>query len=139
MGAQGISHDVVKSILIANGWTITNDPLVLEFEVKGRLVDLGAERVLVADKVGRKIAVETKCFSEASNVDDLERAVGRFALVNVALEEREPDRRFYLAIPGKIADEVFQDPVWQLMLKRDRVRLAVLDADAKVVASWMPQ
>jgi XisH protein len=97
--------------LIANGWTITHDPLVLQWGSKDLFVDLGAERLLAADKGDQKIAVEVKSFSGASDIDDLEKALGQFILYHDILEEREPDRRLYLAIPKEIHDDLFQEPV----------------------------
>ena len=110
MPARDFYHDVVKSALIADGWTITDDPLVLKIGTKDLLVDLGAERLLAAEKQGQKIAVEIKSFLGASDVDSLEKALGQFTLYHDILEESEPDRRIYLAIPSEIFDDPFESP-----------------------------
>ena len=73
--------------MIAAGWTITHDPLVLKVGTKDLFVDLGAERLLAAEKEGQKIAVEVKSFSGASDVNNLERALGQFILYHDVLEE----------------------------------------------------
>ncbi len=138
MPARDFYHDVVRAALIADGWTITNDPLVLKWGSKDLFVDLGAERLLAADKLGQKIAVEVKSFSGASEIDDLEKALGQFTLYHVVLEEREPERRLYLAISKKILEDLFQEPIGQLLLKRERVRLLVFDPDLEVVVQWIP-
>ena len=62
-----------------------NDPLKLQWGSKDLFVDLGAERLLAADKEGRKIAVEVKSFSGASEIDDLEKALGQFILYHDVL------------------------------------------------------
>jgi hypothetical protein len=111
MPARDFYHDVVKSALIADGWTITHDPLVLKWGTKDSFVDLGAEHLLSADKAGRKIAVEVKSFSGASDIDDLEKAVGQFIVYHDILEEGEPDRRLYLAIPKRVVDDLFKEPI----------------------------
>ena len=98
MRARDFYHDVVKSALIADGWTITHDPFVLKWGTKDLFVDLGAERLLAADKAGQKIAVEVKSFSGASEINDLEKALGQFILYHDVLGESEPHRRLYLAI-----------------------------------------
>ena len=138
MPARDFYHDVVKLALIADGWTITHDPLVLQWGYKDLFVDLGAERLLAADKGDQKIAVEVKSFSGPSEIDDLEKALGQFILYHDILEEREPDRRLYLAIPKEIHDDLFQEPVGQLLLKRERVRLLVFDPAAGVIVQWTP-
>jgi hypothetical protein len=76
MPARDLYHDVVKSALITDGWTIIHDPLVLRWGSRDLFVDLGAERLLAADKDDQKIAVEVKSFSGASEIDDLEKALG---------------------------------------------------------------
>ena len=70
------------------------------WERKDLFVDLGAERLLAADKEGRKIAVEVKSFLGASDVADLEEALGQYILYREILEETEPDRLIYLAVSG---------------------------------------
>jgi XisH protein len=61
MPAKNLYHDAVVAALIADGWTITDDPLTLSFGGKDLFVDLGAERpTLAAEKAGRNIAVEVQ-------------------------------------------------------------------------------
>jgi hypothetical protein len=48
--AKDIFHDCVKNALIKDGWTITDDPLRLELNDRKLYVDLGAERLLTAEK-----------------------------------------------------------------------------------------
>jgi hypothetical protein len=72
MPARDIYHDHVKRALISDGWTITHDPYTLTFGQKDVFVDLGAERVIAAEKGNEKIAVEVKSFQSASDVRDLE-------------------------------------------------------------------
>ena len=68
MPARNIHHDQVVRALIADGWTITHDPLTLSFGGRDLFVDLGAERTaLAAEKSGRKIAVEIQSFLGASS------------------------------------------------------------------------
>jgi hypothetical protein len=138
MPARDFYHDVVKSALIADGWTIADDPLILKWGTNDLFVDLGAERLLAADKAGQKIAVEVKSFSGASEINDLEKALGQFILYHDVLGESEPDRRLDLAIPKEIVDDLFQEPIGQLLLKRERVRLLVFDPDLEVIVQWIP-
>jgi len=71
-------HEVVKHALIKEGWTITHDPYTLTFGQRNVFVDLGAERMLAAEKGQEKIAVEIKSFQGASDVRDLEMAIGQY-------------------------------------------------------------
>lgn len=77
MPARDIYHNTVKNALIKDGWTITHDPLSLKLRKGKRLfVDLGAERLIAAEKDTQKIAVEIKSFVGASVMKDLEEALG---------------------------------------------------------------
>jgi hypothetical protein len=62
MPAKDIYHNTVRTALEKDGWTITKDPLTLEIGDRSLFVDLGAEKILAAEKQGRKIAVEVKSF-----------------------------------------------------------------------------
>lgn len=75
--ARDIFHEVVKEALIKDGWTITDDPLTLLNRVEGGLMtDLGAEKIIAAEKGLIKIAVEVKSFLNPSIVHDFLLATG---------------------------------------------------------------
>lgn len=58
MPARDIYHAAVVKALIADGWTITNDPLYLAYGGRELYVDIGAERVTIAaERDDQKIAV----------------------------------------------------------------------------------
>ena len=68
-------HDTVKQALINEGWTITHDPYLFQTDPK-LATDLGAERLLAAERGYERIAVEVKSFLRSSQVVDLEEALG---------------------------------------------------------------
>jgi hypothetical protein len=92
MPAKDIYHDVVRNALLKDGWTITHDPFTLTVGQKDVFVDFGAERLLAAERGQEKIAVEIKSFVGASDIRDLELAVGQYALYRSLLRRLEPDR-----------------------------------------------
>lgn len=65
-------HDAVKRALIKAGWTVTHDPLTLTLDDRTIYVDLGAERLMAAERGAEKIALEIKTFGNASPLFDLE-------------------------------------------------------------------
>src|SRR3970040_1477114 len=117
MPAKDIFHDAVKNALIKDGWTITHDPLRLTWGGKDMYVDLGAERLLAAEKEGQQIAVEVKSFVGDSEMDDLEKAIGQYAVYRAVLAEREPERVLYLAIPIDALD-IFEKPLGELLINK---------------------
>ena len=89
----------MKQLLENEGWNITHDPLFIRTGL-GRLeIDLGAEKLIAAEKEGKKIAVEIKSFIGHSKLHDLYKALGQFTFYQPALHRQEPDRLLYLAIP----------------------------------------
>jgi hypothetical protein len=139
MPARDSYHDVVKAALIADGWTITDDPLWLHVGKKDLFVDLGAERLLAATKENRKIAVEVKSFPGASEVADLEMALGQYVLYRGVLEETEPERVIYLAVPATVYEDLFTEPIGQVLFRRVNLHLIVFDPKARVIIRWIPE
>jgi len=66
---------------IRQGWgTITADPLSLRWLGTALQIDLGAERLIAAERGEERIGVEIKSFIGASAMADLESALGQFVL-----------------------------------------------------------
>ncbi|WP_367267753.1 element excision factor XisH family protein [Okeania sp. SIO2C9] len=100
MSARDYYHNTVKAAIQKDGWTITHDPYRLKLaRGKNLFVDLGAERLIAAEKGLEKIAIEVKSFRSASEMKDLEQALGQFVLYEHILNRYEPERKLYLAIP----------------------------------------
>jgi hypothetical protein len=137
MPARDFYHDSAKNALIRDGWMITHDPLKLEWGGKDMYVDLGAERLLAAEKAGQQIAVEVKSFVGASDLDDLEKALGQYVLYHDVLAELQPQRVLYLAIPHRVYLEIFEEPLGRLLLKNNRARLVVFDPRGEVIVQWL--
>ena len=57
MPAKDAFHEVVKIALQKDGWQITHDPYTLQAGTLELYIDLGAEKVVAAEKDGQKIAV----------------------------------------------------------------------------------
>jgi XisH protein len=126
-------------VLESDGWVITHDPLHLRWGVRDMYVDLGAERLLAAEKAERKIAVEIESFSGPSPIDDLEKAIGQFTLYHDVLASVEPARVLYLAVSEAVYLDVFEEPVGQLLLERGRVKLLVFSTETEVIRQWKPE
>ncbi|MFN8491027.1 MAG: element excision factor XisH family protein [Caldilineaceae bacterium] len=71
-------HETVRRALVKDGWTITHDLFPLPIGHKRLYVDLGADRLISAEKGALQIAVEIKSFVSESDVHDLELALGQY-------------------------------------------------------------
>lgn len=87
MPAKDLYPQTVCNALIDDGWTITDDPLILKIGARSMFVDLGAERLIAAERGSEKIAIEIKSFLSASLVSDIENAWGQFFMYARALEK----------------------------------------------------
>src|SRR5437764_4116928 len=110
----------------------------LAYGGKDVYVDLGAEYPIGAEKEGRKIGVEIKSFVGASDLHELELALGQYNLYRDILSEVEPERLLYLAIPDRIDDSIFCGPLGQLVIRRQQLRLIVFDEVEPRIVKWLP-
>ena len=138
MPAKNIDHDAVRDALIADGWTITDDPLSLKVGDRDLFIDIAAERpVLAAEKAGDRIAVEIQSFRGPSAVADLQQAVGQFALYRAVLDRQQPDRRLYLAVTEDVYNGILSEPVGLYVAADESLRFLLYDATARSVIRWI--
>jgi hypothetical protein len=137
MPQRDVFHEVVKQALIRDGWTITHDPYPLQFGESRLYVDLGAEGPIAAEKAGRKIAVEIKSFLGASEMTDLERALGQFVLYRFLLQREEADRVLLLAIPREVHGALFDTAHGRDLATAQGLRLLVFDPEQEVLVEWI--
>ena len=138
MPAKDIYHDTVKAALIKDGWTITHDPLTLRMTRKKLYIDLGGERLIAAQRQTERIAVEVKSFTRASDIKDLEDALGQFVLYNRVLSRYDPKRQLYLAVTDEVYKSVFEEEVGQILLEDQVIRLMTFNTDQEEIVQWIP-
>jgi hypothetical protein len=138
MPVRDQDHDRVRHALLADGWTITHDPLRLRWGGRDMYVDLGVQRLLAAEKAERRIAVEIKMFAGPSLVDDLEKAIGQYALYKDIMEDVEPGRDLYVAVREVVYADFFQEPIGRLALDKGRLKLIVYDPTTEIIRRWIP-
>jgi XisH protein len=107
MAARDAFHGAVKQGLIKDGWTITHDPYTLSVDKIDMYIDLGAEKLLAAERGNDYIAVEIKSFLGPSAVTEYHAALGQFLNYRFILEEQEDKRKLYLAVPTRYLHVIF--------------------------------
>lgn len=138
MAAKDTFHNLVKTALQNEGWVITDDPLTLRVDAFTDLfIDLGAEKLIAAEKEGQKIAVEIKTFLGQSAVSDFHLAMGQFTNYRYALADREPDRVLYLAVPWDTYNDFFMRPFIQSVIQRNRVNLIIYEVEKEEIVRWL--
>lgn len=137
MSAKDRFHDAVKNALQKDGWTITDEPLRIPIERLTNLyIDFGAEKLIIAQRENQKIAVEVKSFLGASTLSEFHMALGQCLNYRYALEDTEPDRKLYLAVPISIYEDFFSVPFIQSVIKRSQISLVVYDSAQEEIVQW---
>ncbi|XZN93172.1 MAG: element excision factor XisH family protein [Microcoleus sp.] len=135
--AKDIYHYNVRAALEKDGWIITDDPLTLQFGSRGVFVDLGAKKLLAAEREGQRIAVEIKSFVGKSPVKDWENAIGQYTLYLKILSKKDPDRTLYLAITEEIYTSFFNEDIVQVVLEDGVIKILVVDTIQEVITRWI--
>ncbi|MFN6486759.1 MULTISPECIES: XisH family protein [unclassified Nostoc] len=137
MPARDIFHNAVKRSLEKEGWKITHDPLPVSFELGDMYIDLGAEKILAAEREGEKIAVEVKSFFKTSVISEFHTALGQFINYRLALSEQEPDRILYLAVPIDTYTSFFTIRLVQSIIKTYQLKLITYQPVTEDIVEWI--
>lgn len=129
-------HEDVKIALQKEGWTITQDPLYVETTARTLEVDLGAERLIGAEKEGEKIAVEIKSFLGVSEIHEFYKALGQFNYYFLALRHQEPERILFLAVPVDTYETFFQEPLTIEAIEFYNIKIVVYNSDNQIIETW---
>jgi hypothetical protein len=136
MPAKDRFHEAVRHALEKDGWTITHDPLRLDFGQSDVYIDLGAERLIGAERGSERIAVEIKTFIERSQVRALESAVGQYVVYSALLAEEDPGRHLFLAVTEEASRTTLDTAMARAVLKRVEPAILTFDPDEEVIVEW---
>jgi hypothetical protein len=137
MAARDTFHNAVRQALIADGWTITDDPLVVRLGSIDLFIDLGAEKLIGAEKNDVQIAVEVKNFLGSSVVAEFHTALGQFLNYRFALQQKQPNRVLFLAVPADIYQSFFTLALAQGVVAQYNVKLLVYQPETQEIWQWI--
>jgi hypothetical protein len=137
MPARDRFHNAVKKGLEKQGWKITHDPLTVSFELGDMYIDLGADKILAAERENQKIAVEIKSFFNTSAISEFHTALGQFINYRLALSEQEADRTLYLAVPIDTYTSFFTIRLVQNIIKTYQLKLITYQPETEDIIEWI--
>ena len=136
MPAIDLFNNAAKQALIKDGLTITLDPLHLRWGRIDMYVDLGAKKLIIAERSEQKIAVEVKSFTGESEMQAFRDAIGQFAIYRSVLRRTYPDYLLYLAIRDVVYTSFFEEPIGQILIEDENLKLIIFDAEKEVISLW---
>ena len=137
MPAKDLFHDAVRHALEKQGWIITDDPLHLDFGGVEIYIDLGAEKLLAAERNGQMIAVEIKSFIKGSAITEFHAALGQFINYRTLLKQKEPERELYLAAPVSIYEPFLRLELIQIVIREQNLKLILYNPEQEVIEKWI--
>lgn len=136
MPAKDIFHDSVKRALEKESWKITEEQFLIRSGGVEIYIDIGAEKIIAAERNNEKIAVEVKSFLGNSKLTEFHAAIGQFINYRSILEDEYPDRILYLAVPLDIYNSFFQLPFTQKIIKNNQVNILVYEPEEEFIVKW---
>ena len=139
--AKDLYHDTVKTALIKDGWLITHDPYEVKLKELNLFsttlkIDLGAEKMIAAEKGSQKIAVEVKTLLAPSLIYELHNLVGQFLNYQVGIDMQEPDRLLYVAIPQDAYERLIPHEFFRAIVSRNNIRIITYEPITQTIISW---
>lgn len=136
--AKDIYHEHVKEALVKDGWIITHDPYYLDIDNPAPLeIDLGAERLISADKGSEKIVVEVKSFLNRSLTYDFHTAYGQFRIYRRGILKTDSERILFLAMAKDVYIEIQQRTFYMELIEDEKIFLLVFNPLNKTIESWI--
>ena len=136
--AKDIYHPHVKEALIKDGWTISHDPYYLDINNPAPLeIDLGAEKLISAEKGTEQIVVEVKSFLNKSLTYDFHLAYGQFRIYRRGLSKTDPERVLFLAMAKDVYIEIQQRSFYMDLIRDENINLLIFDPLNKIVDTWI--
>jgi XisH protein len=129
-------HEAVKNALIKDGWNVTDDPLILLPDDDKVEVDLGAEKIIIAEKGLEKIAVEIKAFNQPSIIYEFHRAIGQYFNYQTALIDSDSDRELFIAIPDVILQKLLSSRLISKSIERMNMKFVVVNLLTETIVEW---
>lgn len=70
-------------------------------------------------------------------MDDLEKAIGQYGVYRAVLAERDPMRAIYLAVPQDVLQDIFEEPLGELLLRNNLVQVIGFGPQEEVIVKGL--
>lgn len=133
-------HKVVVNALKKEDWDVNRDPLYVPYSSNydAYEIDLGAEKLIAAEKGNIRIAVEIKEFA-GSLSNQFHTALGQFIDYEAAISESsdENDRTLYLAVPDETYEKIIKVPFFVRRIQEHELRFITINLETETIVAWI--
>ena len=137
MPRRDFYHEAFKEALIKDGWTITHDPLTLLSKIEGGLqTDIGAEKIITAEKGMKRIAVEIKSFTTPSALHEFIKSTGQYRAYKLAMNLKNSQRILYIAVPSFAWKVLVNKEIVQALIDDVSMKIILYDPIEKIIDAW---
>ena len=129
-------HHIVREALEKDGWTITHDPYRMEMGKVELVADLGAEKLIAAERGLEKIVVEIKTFQRMSVISAFHEAVGQFRNYRRLLRRTDTSRALFLAVSEETFNFFMSEEFYKMAIEEDEISIVVYSKSSISVVKW---
>jgi len=131
--AKDLYHDAVEVALMKDGWTIIKDEYRLNVDDDFLfLIDVYAEKYVVAERKNQLIFVEIKSFASAKKYE-FHGAIGQYITYHTALEYLKLEYDLYLAVPIDVFNQIFKTAFAQYLTEKYKIKLMPFNPIKKIL------
>jgi XisH protein len=136
--AKDVYHQTVRTALEKEGWVVTHDPFrIPKKKIGAKLeIDLGLERVIIAQKDTEKIVVEVKSFLKISLIHEFHSVLGQYLNYEIGLEKINSDRALFLALPESAFEDLCAMPLFHASVQKFGIKLIVFEPENETITLW---
>ena len=130
-------HETVRIALEKSGWEITHDPFIVSSGGTSFRMDLGAERLIIAEKGTERIAVEIKSLAKVSLIYDFYEAFGQYMFYRDALDDEAIERTMYIAFSLAAWKRIEGIPFLVKRFKQYKIKAIIINLSDETISKWI--
>ncbi|MEM0993446.1 MAG: element excision factor XisH family protein [Bacteroidota bacterium] len=130
-------HEAVKTALGKEDWTISDDPFTVYIEGSKVDVDLAAEKMIIAEKGIKKIAVEIKSSAKPSIISAFHEALGQYLDYRDIFSDYGVERDLYLAVSIERYKQMMNLPFVKRQIGRYNIKIIVVNVITETIEEWI--
>ncbi len=110
---------------------------LLTKEEGGIETDLGAEKMIVAEKELKRITVEVKSFINPSLIHEFLKATGQYVSYETVIDKKHINRQMFLAMPYYVFDKLKKYDFINDIIERFHINLILYNPITESIEEWI--